>query len=269
MTLFLERSDGRLAYDDTGGSGPLVVAVPGVGDLRTVYRHLTPRLAAAGYRVATMDLRGAGESSVEWDDVSDAAIAGDITALIDHLDAGHAVIVGNSLGAASAVIAATERPDATSAVVLIGPFVRDLPTPAWMRLGFKAMLSPPWGRWAWVTLYRKRMYPAAPPPDHADQVARLAAALAEPGRFRAFRRLAFNSHAEAGSRLDRLQVPALVVMGTADPDFADPVGEARLVTDRVGGTMALVDDAGHYPQAEFPEVVAGAIVEFLADHHVA
>src|SRR5258708_8045411 len=66
-TRYLEVPGGRLAYDDTG-TGPLVVCLPGLGDLRASYRFLAPRLVAAGYRVVPMDLRGLGESSTGWPD---------------------------------------------------------------------------------------------------------------------------------------------------------------------------------------------------------
>src|SRR5258708_40253451 len=64
-TRYLEVPGGRLAYDDTG-TGPLVVCLPGLGDLRASYRFLAPRLVAAGYRVVTMDLRGLGEARTRW-----------------------------------------------------------------------------------------------------------------------------------------------------------------------------------------------------------
>ena len=63
MTEFLDLDGGRIAYDVTG-SGPLVVLSHGIGDRRQVYRFLAPKLAQAGYRVATADLRGHGESSM-------------------------------------------------------------------------------------------------------------------------------------------------------------------------------------------------------------
>ena len=97
-TQYLEHDGGRIAFDDTG-AGPLVVCVPGMGDLRAEYRFLTPQLVSAGYRVATMDVRGHGEASVGWADVSVAAIGSDILALIRHLDAGPATIVGTSMAA--------------------------------------------------------------------------------------------------------------------------------------------------------------------------
>ncbi len=64
-TQFLQRPEGRIAYDVTG-EGPLVICAPGMGDVRQVYRFLVPRLVEAGYRVATMDLRGHGESDTTF-----------------------------------------------------------------------------------------------------------------------------------------------------------------------------------------------------------
>src|SRR5436190_2246556 len=57
MTEFLEVADGRIAYDVTG-SGPLVVLSHGIGDRRQAYRFLAPKLAQAGYRVASASLGG-------------------------------------------------------------------------------------------------------------------------------------------------------------------------------------------------------------------
>ena len=60
------------------------------------------------------------------------------------------------------------------------------------------------------------------------------------------------------------RVPALIVMGSADPDFEDAAGEARDLARRLRAEMLLVDGAGHYPHAEMPEVVGARIAEFLA-----
>ena len=57
MTTYLIRPEGRIAYDRTG-EGPLVVLVPGMGDLRSTYRFLVPVLVAAGFSVVSVDLRG-------------------------------------------------------------------------------------------------------------------------------------------------------------------------------------------------------------------
>ena len=122
-TCYLNRPDGRIAYD-IEGDGPLVVLVPGMGDLRATYRFCAPALRKAGYRVACSDLRGHGDSDVTFASYGDVETAGDIAALVDHLG-GPAVVVGNSMGAGSAALASAERPDLVVGLVLIGPFVRD------------------------------------------------------------------------------------------------------------------------------------------------
>ena len=64
-TQYLQLRDGKIAYEESG-SGPLVVCVPSMGDLRGEYRYLAPQMVAAGYRVVSMDVRGHGETSPRW-----------------------------------------------------------------------------------------------------------------------------------------------------------------------------------------------------------
>lgn len=260
---FLERQGGRIAYDDTGGGGPLVVAVPGMGDVRGVYRFLAPRLAEAGHRVVTVDPRGQGESSAAWDDYSAPAIGDDVVALVRHLDAGPARVLGGSMAAAAGVWAAAEAPAAVAALVLFGPFVREVPLTLVQRVSVWALTTLPGGPGNWTNLYYKTLYPSAPPADLPAYLTALKANLAEPGRFAALRAMMRASKARAEARLTQVQAPVLVVMGTKDPDFADPAAEARLVADRLSGEVLLVDGAGHYPQAEFPDVVAPRVAAFL------
>lgn len=264
MTKTLQRQDGSIAYDDTGGSGPLVVAAPGMGDMRSVYRHLIPLVADRGFRIATMDLRGMGESSTEWPDYSDAAIGSDMLALAHHLDAGPAILLGNSLTASSAVIAATDDPKAVAGLVLVGPFARDVPQPGWQKLAFRLALARPWGKGFWVSYYRKNMYPGAKPEDHDEYVDALAANLSEPGRFKGFKSLAFNSHTESESRLDQVGCRIIIVMGSDDPDFTDPAVEAQFLGERLNAEVVMVPGAGHYPQAQAPEMVADAVARITA-----
>src|ERR1700733_12136311 len=92
-TRYLAGPEGRIAYD-VDGSGPLIVLVPGMGDLRATYRFLAPALRAAGYRVATTDLRGHGDSDSTFTSYGDEETAADVVALIEALG-GPAVVVGN------------------------------------------------------------------------------------------------------------------------------------------------------------------------------
>ena len=127
-TQHLRVEGGEIGFD-VAGEGPLLLLVPGMGELRSSYRHLVPFLVAAGYRVATADLRGHGDSSAGFDVYGDVPTASDIAALIRHLGA-PAVIVGNSMAAGAAVIVAAEHPELVSGLVLVGPFVRTPPRSA-------------------------------------------------------------------------------------------------------------------------------------------
>jgi pimeloyl-ACP methyl ester carboxylesterase len=53
------------------------------------------------------------------------------------------------------------------------------------------------------------------------------------------------------------------MMGTKDPDFADPVAEAEYLAEQIRGRVVMIKDAGHYPQTEMPDTTAQAVVEFL------
>lgn len=261
-TRFLTVGSGRVAYDDTGGQGPLVLAIPGMGDLRSQYRALRPRLTEAGHRVVTMDIRGHGQTDAHWDDYSARAVGRDALALIDHLGGGPAVILGHSFAAGSALWAAHEAPQRVRGAALLGPVVRD-GQPSWLlRLAVTVGFGGPWRVAFWMAFWNS-LFPSRKPQDHAAARAALAANLREPGRMQALRTMVGLSKAITEAIVARTRLPALVVMGTRDPDFPDPVAEARWVAGLLGTEPLLVEGAGHYPHLEMPEQVAPALLAFL------
>jgi pimeloyl-ACP methyl ester carboxylesterase len=256
----LDRPGGRIGYE-VAGDGPLIVCIPGMGELRSSYRFLVPALAEAGFRVAAMDLRGHGDSDATFDRYDDVAAGQDALALVDHLG-GPAVLVGNSMGAGAAVWAAAERPDAVSSLVLLGPFVHNPKINPLLQAAFRAMIFGPWAVRMWLSYY-PRFYPLRRPADMAEHVARIRDSLRRPGHRKAFVATTRTSHDPAEQRLDEVAGrPTLVVMGDKDPDFPDAPGEGRWVADRLRGELLLVPGAGHYPQVETPEVVNPAVVRF-------
>jgi pimeloyl-ACP methyl ester carboxylesterase len=264
VTQFLDLPGGRLAYEISGPEGgPLVLCTPGMGDIRQAYRLMVKPLVAAGLRVVLMDQRGHGQSTSQWADYGGPLTGQDMIALIKHLHE-PAAIVGHSSSAAAAVWAAAEEPTLVSALVLLGPFARQRDLPAMMRLALAAVTS----RAAiWSRIYYPTMYKAAKPDDFAAYVRTLQANLGEPGRMAATRG-AMNRQPECFDRVAELDCPVLVVMGSRDPDFADPAAEAAYAHQLIGAhtrtDIAMVDGAGHYPHAELPDVTASAIRIFLA-----
>ena len=259
-TSYLSRAEGRIAYD-VAGDGPLVLLVPGMGDLRTAYRFLAPALRDAGYRVASTDLRGHGDSDATFASYGDVETAGDILALIDELT-GPAVVVGNSMGAAAAVIAAADRPDLVSGLVLVGPFVRNGDLNAIQRAVMRLAMARPWAVSAWKA-YMPKLYAGRRPADFTEYRGQVVSSLRQAGHARAFSLTTRTSHDPAQARLPDVSAPTLVVMGELDPDFADPRAEADWIGKALGAEVVMVPDAGHYPQSQQPEATREALMGFL------
>ncbi|MBP0451864.1 alpha/beta hydrolase [Kitasatospora sp. RG8] len=265
-TQYLDVTGGRIAYDDTEqGDGAPVVLLPGMLDSRAAYRHLRPLLVAAGRRVITMDLRGFGDSSIVWDDYSPAAIAADVLALLDHLGIGRAVLAGNSYTGATVVKAAGDAPERVAGIVLLDAFVENLPPNALQRAMFgvmgKLLVHSPafWG------LYHRRMaYPTAKPADFDAYVDGLVAAMRTPGRKTATRGQVRGDSAPVGWTA-AVRCPALVVMGSKDPDFPKPEVVADRQAAALNGRKVMIEGSGHYPMADHPQATADALLGFLAE----
>ena len=271
MTEYLTIDEGTIAYDLTG-EGPLVVLAHGMGDSRHSYRFVAPALVAAGYRVANVDIRGCGDSSVEWNSYSRTDIAGDLVALVRHLG-GPAVIVGQSISGGAATIAAATAPELIVGVAELAPFTRaqsmdfgGLIRNKAHRAGTiqlaKVMLSGSLKAWL---AYLDLAVPAKPA-DWSAERARIETTLSRPERMRVLTAMTKTSPADAGAQLANVRCPVLIVEGSADPDWADPRAEAeRIVADLPAGlgSIAVIEGAGHYPHAETPEAVVELLVPFL------
>jgi pimeloyl-ACP methyl ester carboxylesterase len=260
-TGYIARPEGRVAYD-IDGAGPLVVLVPGMGDLRGAYRFLAPVLSEAGYRVACTDLRGHGGSDSTFSSYGDVETAADVIALIEELG-GPAVVVGNSMAAGSAVLVAAQWPHLVAGLVLVGPFVRDPKTSAVQHLMLRIAMARPWAATSWKA-YLPKLYAGRRPADFDDYRRKVVASIRRPGHAKAFSVTTRTSHAPAEARLGDVSVPTLVIMGEGDPDFADPRAEADWIAQALHGQVVMVPEAGHYPQSQRADITTPAVLGFLA-----
>jgi epoxide hydrolase 4 len=110
----------RIHYAELG-KGPLVVMMHGFPDYWYTWRHQMDALAAAGYRVAAMDLRGynlsdkpTGEASYDM-----KLLVGDVAAVIRHLGESRAIVVGHDWGGAIAWFLALSRPDLVERLIIL------------------------------------------------------------------------------------------------------------------------------------------------------
>jgi pimeloyl-ACP methyl ester carboxylesterase len=271
MTEHLSIGDNTIAYDVTG-QGPLVVLAHGIGDSRHSYRFIAPALAAAGYRVANVDIRGCGESSLGWDGYSRTDIAGDLVALVRDLG-GPAVIIGQSISGGAATIAAATAPDLITGVIELAPFTRaqSLDLGGMMKVkrfrtgSTKLMRTVLFGSLPAWTKYLDLAIPVKPA-DWDAELARIEAKLSEPGRMKTLQAMCKTSPADAGAQLPNVTCPVLVIEGSADPDWSEPRAEGeRIIADLPHGLgeLAVIDGAGHYPHVETPDQVLALALPFL------
>lgn len=261
---YVQQDGGTLAYTDHGGAGSVVLCLPSLGDTAAEYRFLTPELQQAGYRVLTADLRGHGLASPGFRRHTPEAMGADILAILDHAGIARATLVTCSFSSAMAVMAATDQPQRFDGLVMIGPVVRETAADPYLRPLLPLLMARPWGPALWSYFYKK-LYPVHQPDDLATYASRLKRHLTEPGRLDALLGMMRASKAGVAERLSHLTVPTLVVMGSRDPDHADPAAEATRIADTVAArsATAIVPDAGHYPHVEHAATVAARITQFL------
>lgn len=270
MTHSLLIENNTIAYDLVG-EGPLVVLAHGMGDSRRAYRFMVPALVEAGYQVANVDIRGAGESGLDWDGYSRTDIAGDLVALIRHLG-GPAVIVGQSISGGAATIAAATAPELVAGVIELAPFTRaqSYSLRSFRNKGFRKGLTQltkvmVFGSHSAWKKYLDLALPAKPA-DWADELAHIERTLREPGKMKVVQAMMKTDPADAGEQLANVTCPVLVIEGGADPDWADPRAEGELILRDLPdglGELAVIDAAGHYPHTETPGEVMALAVPFL------
>lgn len=266
----LDRPEGRVAYTVEGpADGPLVVLVPGMGDLRSTWRALVGPLVAAGYRTAVTDLRGHGDSDTTFRLHGDLATGSDVIALVEHLG-GPAVLIGSSMGAASVAWVAAERPDLVAGLVLSGPLLRNPPTSPFlehlMHTAYRVLFVRPWGAALWASYYRSPLSRGRRAPWFDEHLAAVRTAMSDPAHLRQFRGLTLQlTHAPVEPRLVDVHAPALAFIGRRDPDLRDPAAEAVWIEQTLDARTLLLDDVAHYPHHQAADDVVPATLAWLGE----
>ncbi len=244
-----------LAYDDItpqGGEIGAVVLVHGFATSRAEnWRRLGwyAALERKGYRTVALDLRGHGESDKPHDPAAYAghAMAGDILALLDHLDLRCVELMGYSMGSHLSLALAAAHGDRVSHLILGGVGARllsDQPSPFTgpMTMG-EAMRAPDPAVITDPTLRGFRQFADNQGED------RLALAACAEGR---------------GERLDpadlaRLAMPVLVVAGARDEIAGDP----QTLADAIPGARAVAIPACDHFSAIPHALFKAAVFDFL------
>lgn len=244
-----------------------LVFLHGFGCSQAMWRHLVPDFAT-DHRVVTLDLVGAGESDVgaydprKYDSLD--GYADDLHEVLDALDLHDVVIVGHSVSAMIAVLAANSDRQRIGALVLIGPSPRYLDAPGYVG-GFSrgdidtllAGLDANYLGWSGVMAPRFMGNPEQP---ELGRELELSFCRTEPSIARHFASVTFLS--DHRDDLARVAVPTLVLQCSDDPVAPEEVG---LFVHRTvpGSTYVRLAATGHLPHMSAPTETAGRIREFL------
>lgn len=114
----LSAGDADLFVRDTGTGHPAVVFLHGLGGHAGEWWPVASLLRDS-HRVVAFDQRGQGRSTNEPTDLGRDAFVQDAVTVIEHVDAGPVVLVGQSMGAHTALLTAARRPDLVSSLVLV------------------------------------------------------------------------------------------------------------------------------------------------------
>jgi len=262
VTAVLERPGARLVYD-VAGNGPAVVLIHGFGlDMRMWDPQAGP--LAARFRVVRYDCRGFGASG-PLDPGVPYTHAGDLVALLDHLDIGEAVLAGLSFGGRVALQTALAAPARVRGLALLDAVVDGVPwdpTSACAldevarRVQAGGVLA---GREAWLA---HPLFAAAR--SRPDLAAALAAMVAGyPGQHW----LGQDPHRPAKPLIEVLEgiaMPTLVAVGERDvPGFREM--SAVLARRIPGAAYHVVPGAGHMVNMEQPAAVNDLLASFVQE----
>ena len=267
----------RTSYLEAGPrDAPPVVLLHGLGATNA---SMLPVLAglAVDHRVIAPDSPGFGLSEAPRSSYTPAWFAAWLEDLQRRLHARPAVVIGNSLGGRLALEAGLTHPASVRALVLLAP------SPAFRRLRQYVpavrLMPPDLGRLGVALPHRvvvegirgmfsdperlpRSWYDAA-----ADECTRVLRSPAHRVAFLACARQIYLEDAYGRNgfwdRLPGLMPPALFVWG--DRDRLVPASFARHVSDALPGAGSVVlEDSGHVPQFEHPELTSALVRGFLS-----
>jgi pimeloyl-ACP methyl ester carboxylesterase len=247
------------------------VCLHGLGASWQAWRAVGERLEP-GFRLIAVDLPGFGRSpELTGGRFPLPEVAERLAATLDELGVSRHVVVGHSMGGGVAIVHALARPADVRAIALLAPaglIATGDVRRAW-RLPLLHRASRELTRAAAPALARSnrlrlRAFGGLVADPHAldELTMRELARGSRLGRSTGAAGTAI-VHQGLRDRIDRLQIPALVVFGD-DDHVIDPSGGPRLAAALPDARLLMLPQTGHLPMIERPDEVAVAIRQ-LAD----
>lgn len=282
-TKSLTARDGtRIAYYDTGGSGPTIVLANGLGGPFFSWAHQVEYLRDR-YRFVSWDYRGlfgSGRPPGDPPRVDVPTHAGDLELVLEATGVERAAFVGWSMGVQVVLELYERRPEVVSHLVLINgtygrPFetvavplaARVVPTLVRQAQRFSSVGGRVLKRashWPETVLWLKRLGMVGSTLDE-ELFKEIAVEFGDIDLDVYLRMLDELGRHDASHVLESIAVPTLVITG--DRDAFTPRQVAQQMARRIpNGEILVVRGATHYAAIEYPELVNLRLEKFLREH---
>jgi pimeloyl-ACP methyl ester carboxylesterase len=248
----------------TGGrpGAPWVALLHGATMDHRMFNAQVPALLA-DYRVLVWDARGQGQSQPMGDAFSLELCAEDLVAIMDHLGAGPAVLVGQSLGGYIAQVAYLRHPRRVQAMAVVGTTCIALPYSTWEIVALRASL-PLFRLWPYGSLQRTTARATAIRPD-VQAYAR--EAIGQIGRqdFIAIWQAISVAVDRRGLPGHRIQVPLLLTHGQHDRTGSIRRQAPAWAAYEPDVHYVVIPDAGHNANQDNPEFFNRVLLDWLRE----
>ncbi|QBR01500.1 alpha/beta fold hydrolase [Paraburkholderia pallida] len=247
------------------GHGRPIVLLHGIGNSGRAWSPQIAPLVAAGFRVIVPDHAGHGASARIDAPLGIADLAGDVVALLDHLEIESATIVGLSLGGLIAIELALAAPTRVDKLVLANSF------PSTATDAFRALAD------QWANTFRSadgpvKRFEGAWPLNVSAAFQASDAGLATWQSWHAIaamsdgRSLAYIAQGivgyDASTRLAAIAKPTLVIAGSDDRISPPSIGQAMSAQIRMA-RFVEIRNAAHISNVDSANVFNEALAAFL------
>lgn len=252
-------------YYEVEGEGPTLLFIhAGVADSRM----WQGQMGLEGFRTAAFDQRGFGKTTWVPGPYADRH---DVLSVMDHLGIDSAVLVGCSLGGGVAMHVALETPSRVDSLVLVGAAARGWePRNGWeeSEVWEQVEAASESGDIDTMVELDAKIWLAGHGRELEDIDPALTHLFFEMDRIPCATEKERDEHVmpfepAANERLDEIQAPTLVVVGSHDE--ADLIESAWYLADRLSDRPpAIIQNAAHLPSLERPGVFNEVLREYLA-----
>jgi pimeloyl-ACP methyl ester carboxylesterase len=264
---FLNLGDADLYYETHGDGTPFLFNAGTATHGEVWKRHQVPEFSR-DHQVIIYDQRLTGKTKTRSQEFSTKRLADDAAALLDHLGARKAIVLGHSMGGRVAQLLALDHPEKVSKLILASTGAsfpsRGIPIKMCLELVEKGYER--YVREHSLEVGFTKAFIAA----HRDIVEEfLAVRLADPPPLEAFLRVVVaRQETDTSHRLNDIRVPTLVMVGDAegqaDASGISHVGSSEVLAGAIpGAKFVVIPGQGHYYPFVDPQATHRAVREFL------